>query len=57
LEFGVANGGICERHDGISCSIYVYTVKNTVKVDGMSIEFIGTHRKRKTPISLSGLGV
>jgi len=21
----------------------------TVKVDGMSIDFIGTHRKRKTP--------
>ena len=25
-----------------------YTVKNTVIGDGMSIEFIGTHRKRKT---------
>jgi hypothetical protein len=32
-----------EKHvfDGISYSIYDYTVKNTVKIDGMSIEFIG----------------
>jgi len=35
--------------DGISFSMYVNTVINTVKVDGMSIEFIGTHRKTKTP--------
>jgi len=35
--------------DGISFSMHVNTVINTVKFDGMSIDFIGTHRKRKTP--------
>jgi hypothetical protein len=38
-----------EKHgfDGISYSKYDYTVKNTVKFDGMSIEFMGTDRNRK----------
>jgi hypothetical protein len=36
-----------EKHDidGILYSMYVNTDINTVKVDGMSIDFIGTHRK------------
>jgi len=37
--------------------VFVYTVINTVKYDGMSIDFIGTYRKRKTPKSLLRLGV
>jgi hypothetical protein len=33
-----------------------YTVKDTAKNDGMSISFIGTPWKQKTPKSFAGLG-
>jgi len=42
--------------DGMSYSKCIYTVIDTVIIDGMSIEFIGTHRKRKTPTSFQELG-
>jgi len=36
--------------------VVAYTAKDTVIYDGMSIDFIGTYKKRKNPKSLSGLG-
>ena len=35
----------------------IHAVKNTVKNDGMLIDFAENHRKQKTPKSLPGLGV
>jgi hypothetical protein len=38
-------------------AVFEYTVINTVKDGGMSIDFIGLCWTKKTPKSLSGLGV